>query len=321
MKSINAHDQNPSRAAQAFGMRTRGLPRRRFRHTARLLSALAGVLLLGLSGSPALASDTAGFSPWLSHPDEAKTSAKKGGQYILVDLYADWCGWCKKLEHEVFTSDAFRQFAKDFVLLRVDVEDRGVGSKLQADYRISSLPTMLVLDARGIEVGTVSGYFPTAGYIQALRRQIGRYEGSLKHFEQARSSGDLSALRNLAEVLHRRRDGERAAVIYDRMLSLDNTPHERLLVLTMAIDAQRIAGDFSRARRTAGEATELATSLEQPVLSEQVELLIAQIAQDTGDCDQAEQSLQTFLRAHPKSPMRRQARQLLSALRNEAACG
>ncbi len=310
MKGINEHLRNPFRAVPVLG---RG---------AGWLVTVVALLLFGLVHSAALAAPAGGDSAWLGHPDEAKAVAKKNSQYILVDLYADWCGWCKKLEHEVFTSDAFRDYAKDFVLLRVDVEDRGPGSKLQADYRVSSLPTMLILDSRGIEVGTVSGYFPTAGYIQALRRQIGRYEASLQHFEKARVSDDASTLRNLAELLHRRRDGERAAVIYDRLLSLDHTPHERLLMLTMAIDAQRIAGDYSRARKTAGEATELATSLEQPVLSEQVELLVAQIAQDTGDCDQAEQSLQTFLRAHPKSPMRRQARQLLSALRSdEAACG
>jgi len=314
MKPINTHDRTSKRAAASRATRAGSF-------TGLSLGRLLGLALIMATLISAPSVQAAADSGWLDAPDEAKARAKEKGQYILVDLYADWCGWCKKLEREVFTSDAFRQYAERFVLLRVDVEDRGVGSKLQSDYRVSSLPTMLIIDGRGIEVGTVSGYFPTTGYIQALRRQIGRYEASLQHFEHVRGSDDLSTLRTLAEILHRRRDGERAAVIYDRMLSLDGTPHERLMLLTMAIDAHRIAGDFSRARKTASEATLLATNLEQPVLGEQVELLVAQIAQDTGDCDQAERSLQGFLRAHPKSPMRRQARQLLSELRNEAACG
>ena len=84
--------------------------------------------------------------PWLDSVDEAFAEARRNEQLILVDLYADWCGWCKKLEKDVFSTPAFQTFARDFVLLRVDTEDRGEGTAIQRRYEAFSLPTTLVLD-------------------------------------------------------------------------------------------------------------------------------------------------------------------------------
>lgn len=191
--------------------------------------AVAAGLAVVASLSPALAAP----GNWAADPDEALERARQNGAYVLVDLYADWCGWCKVLEREVFTTDAFRQFSAGYELLRVDVEDGAEGSALQATYGVSSLPTMLILDGEGIKVGAVSGFFPTAQYIDNLSRQIIHYEASLAHFDQVRASGDLEALRGIAELLHRRRDGKRAQVLYDRMMALEPTAGERLLLLTM----------------------------------------------------------------------------------------
>lgn len=279
-------------------------------------------MMIGL-GLLTLASTAAAEGPqWLDHPDTARSAAKASGHYILVDLYADWCGWCKVLEREVFTTEHFKTFAKDYVLLRVDVEDGGAGSQLQAEYEVASLPTMLILDADGIEVGSVSGFSPAARYVSRLNREVIQYEASLRHFDSVRASGDPKAMRSLAETLHRRRDGKRAAALYDRLLEGERTPEGRAMLLTMASDARRLGGDLERARANAEEAQTLATALDQPILAEQAELLKAQIAQEAGDCAHAKQSLEDFLRAHPKSPMRRQARDLLSTLRRDrSACG
>lgn len=279
---------------------------------------LFGALLATLLAVSAV---SAGEPTWHSRPQDAEAKARETGRYILVDLYADWCGWCKVLERDVFATELFKGFAEDFVLLRVDVEDRGAGSRLQSTYEVSSLPTMLVLDAGGIQVGSLTGFFPASQYVERLRRAVQQYEASLQSFEQVRAKGDSAALRNLAETLHRRRDGKRAAALYDRLLAQDQTPTGRAMLLTMASDAQRLAGDLDRARTSADNAIALAKELQQPVLAEQAELLKAQIAQQAGDCDHAERSLVDFLRSHPKSPMRRQARDLLSSLRDTAACG
>jgi len=284
-------------------------------------SAALPLLALLMWAPSAAAAPTPG-PLWQHDLAKVQAQARANGHFILVDLYAEWCGWCKTLERKVFSTSDFQAFAAHFELLRVDVEDGAVGSRMQGTYGVDSLPTLLILDAGGIQVGAVSGYLPLAQFIEAVRQEVARYEETLERFERLRAGGEPAALRALAETLHRRRDGGRAAVLYDHLLALERPEPERLLLLTMATDAQRLGGDLARARKTAAMAHALAARLDQPILAEQVELLEAQIAQDAGDCDHAEKSLKSFLSAHPQSPMRWQARDLLTALHEQTTtCG
>lgn len=259
---------------------------------------------------------------WLDSVDEAMQQARATDRYVLVDLYADWCGWCKTLEKEVFTTQVFRDFAKDFVLLRVDVEDGGEGSRLQVRYGVSSLPTMLILDAGGIQVGTVPGYSPAPAYVAALRTEVQKYRASLQYFEQARTSRDPAAIEKLARTLHQRGDGGRAAVLYERLIEGVGSGSPILAQMHFLLgDAQRLAGDYAAAATATDRARALATRQANAPLIEETELLAAQIAQDAGDCDRAETSLRRFLEAHPQSPRRKQAKKVLGALeRGDLTC-
>ena len=52
----------------------------------------------------------------------AKTQAKAENKKILLDFTgSDWCGWCKKLEAEVFSQQAWKDYAaKHLVLVELD---------------------------------------------------------------------------------------------------------------------------------------------------------------------------------------------------------
>src|SRR3990172_13240993 len=83
---------------------------------------------------------------WHQKLAPALSEAQSSNRLVLVDLYAQWCGWCKRLEREVFATAKFQAAARDFVLLRVDVEDGGEGSRIQARYEAETLPTTLILN-------------------------------------------------------------------------------------------------------------------------------------------------------------------------------
>lgn len=128
-----------------------------------LMSVCAGVLMT--------ASSFAGEG-WLTDFEEAKKLSEKTGRTILADFSgSDWCGWCIKLDKEVFATDEFKEYAKDnLVLLLVDSPNpRGEAFKKQSDevkkqnreliqkYGIRGFPTVLFLDKDGEVVGR-SGY-------------------------------------------------------------------------------------------------------------------------------------------------------------------
>ena len=73
------------------------------------LGLVVSLVLASLSAGTAFAAER-----WTSDFTAAKAEAKKTGRPILADFTgSDWCGWCIKLEREVFSQKAFQQYAKD----------------------------------------------------------------------------------------------------------------------------------------------------------------------------------------------------------------
>jgi protein disulfide-isomerase len=91
--------------------------------------------------------------------DKAMKLSAKTGKPILADFSgSDWCGWCMKLDREVFSQKIFKDFAKDNLILvlldfpRSKVIPANVKKQnraLAAKYGIRSYPTVLLLDSKG----------------------------------------------------------------------------------------------------------------------------------------------------------------------------
>ena len=114
------------------------------------------------------ASATSTPAGWVDDFEAAKKQASAEGKLLLVDFSgSDWCGWCKKLDKEVFSKPEFlKGVKKDFVLVMIDSpRDKSLLSEnaarqnpeLQRQYKISGYPTVLVMDADG-EVLERTGY-------------------------------------------------------------------------------------------------------------------------------------------------------------------
>ena len=92
---------------------------------------------------------------WLTNFDEAKAKAIKDQKPMLIDFTgSDWCGWCIKLDEEVFSQADFQEFASDsLVLVEIDFPKNKVQSEelkvqnkaLAKKYSIRGYPTILLL--------------------------------------------------------------------------------------------------------------------------------------------------------------------------------
>ena len=105
---------------------------------------------------------------WSTDLPAAQTQAKKDKKLVLVNFTgSDWCGWCKKLQAEVFTTKEFGAFAKDkLVLVEIDFPNqkkqsadlKKANEALQAQYKASGFPTIVALNGEGKEVWRKVGY-------------------------------------------------------------------------------------------------------------------------------------------------------------------
>lgn len=93
---------------------------------------------------------------WNTAIDAGLADAGKTGRPILLDLYTDWCQWCKALDDTTYTDPQFIEFSKRFTCVRVNAE---VDTITAARYRVKSYPSVIVLKPDGTEIDRVVGYY------------------------------------------------------------------------------------------------------------------------------------------------------------------
>ena len=132
-------------------------------HQHMIRHAIVFSLLAGLT----IAQDQ-GKDLWMQDFSAAKAKAKAEKKDLLVDFTgSDWCGWCIRLDNEVFGKEAFKTSAPEhFVLVKLDYpRDKSIltdaviaqNEKLQGVYNIQGFPTILLMDHEG-SVYAQTGY-------------------------------------------------------------------------------------------------------------------------------------------------------------------
>jgi thiol:disulfide interchange protein len=126
-------------------------------HAVLALTLLLAAGGCGRSGEEATASarDLAGVFAPLDLP-QALDRARIGGQIVMVDVYTDWCGWCKKLDRETYSDGRVRAALRDFVPIKVNAEKGG--RSVAERYGVDGFPTILFVAADGRVVRKVQGY-------------------------------------------------------------------------------------------------------------------------------------------------------------------
>jgi thioredoxin-related protein len=124
-------------------------------------------ILTGVFACWALLHAGAGELQWNTDLAKAQAQAKKENKLVMLDFTgSDWCGWCIKLNKEVFSTEEFADYAKkNLVLVEVDfprrkeqsAEQKKANQALQEKYSIQGYPTIIVLNPDGKKLGDL-GY-------------------------------------------------------------------------------------------------------------------------------------------------------------------
>lgn len=106
---------------------------------------------------------------WVSL-SEAQRLAAENQKKVMIFAEADWCGYCRKMNKNVFPEQAVRDsLSKYFYPVRLDIEsDKKVTfngktytqKDLSRTFRVTSTPLTIFVDAGGNIIGTQPGYLP-----------------------------------------------------------------------------------------------------------------------------------------------------------------
>jgi thioredoxin-related protein len=125
-------------------------------------TALRTIAALFLTSTLALANG------WMTDWEAAKAKAIAENKPILINFTGtDWCGWCIRIEKEVFSRKEFQEYAaKNLILMEVDfpkkkeqsAELKSQNKALDKEFKIEGYPTIFLLDAEGKKISEDIGY-------------------------------------------------------------------------------------------------------------------------------------------------------------------
>jgi len=80
--------------------------------------------------------------------------AKKKNAPVVIDLYSEWCGYCKTLENEIFPAAIVDSILTKYVAIRINGEEY---PNLMQRYGVRGYPTILILDKNGYYLSKITG--------------------------------------------------------------------------------------------------------------------------------------------------------------------
>ncbi len=118
--------------------------------------AIVCFLLSGVTTVLAKANDAEPEIAWQPSSAAIYEQAKQQNKLVFLDLTAEWCQFCKKMDETTFRdADVVAYINEHFLPVRVS--DEGVGDLVE-HYRQHARPGTVMLNADGIEILHKRGY-------------------------------------------------------------------------------------------------------------------------------------------------------------------
>ena len=138
-----------------------------------LIGVFVTAFLVSRPGSP---QQSDGIS-WKSF-DEGIALAHSTNKKVLVDVYTDWCSWCKKMDADVYpNAEVVKLLNEHFVAVKLNAESskpvtfRGT-QFTEADFAhqlgVTGYPTTLFLDSGSNPITELPGYSPADQFAKVL---------------------------------------------------------------------------------------------------------------------------------------------------------
>lgn len=278
------------------------------RLTTRLMIA---VLVLALA--PSLVAGS-----WHKKVADAQKIAKAKNQLILVDMFAEWCGWCHRFEREVFPSQVFQEATKDIVLLRLDTEDGAEGTQMAQKYGVNSLPTFLLLTPDLATAGIIKGYAPPNEFVRTLRATRDKHESfERKVKNEASLSKDYFQRLEIAKEFVTRNSFDKSEPRLRKLTSEKGVPavvrDEAYYQLAVGYVLQSKPDDALSAIRKLTSLSQLGEAVER------AKVLAGQIYFQQGNLTAARNEFRSFLKTHPASPLAANVNRVLPEIEKRLA--
>lgn len=114
---------------------------------------------------------------WQKNLTAAKILARKNRLPLIIDFSAEWCGWCKRLDHDCFQNPTIqRQIKNKAVFLKMDIEVSPENKKTYDQTGATGLPLVMVYslsaDDKLKEKGRIESYLPPERFLARVMNYL-----------------------------------------------------------------------------------------------------------------------------------------------------
>ncbi len=140
---------------------------------------------------------------WLSFEEAVKLNAKKPRK-MIIDVYTDWCGWCKVMDKQTFSDPIIIEYVNaNYYAVKLDAEMKDKLTFQGVDYEFTvtngtkgyhtfaaklldgklSYPSTVVLDEEYNRIGLVPGFLRPEQFDQMLKYYGGNHNKTTPYEE------------------------------------------------------------------------------------------------------------------------------------------
>jgi thiol-disulfide isomerase/thioredoxin len=276
-------------------------------------------MILALGFAAAMAFGGGGHGPagirWERKFEDALKKARATQKPVMIDFWAEWCGWCHRLDKTTYMEPSVVELAKDFIAVKVNTEGEPRDVAVAIRYDVSSLPTIMVVSPLGRPITRVNGFVGPGQFPRVLQsardaaRKVIAWEGRLERdakdpealtglgvhlFEQDSYAESLEMLRQAAKV--------------DTKRPIEERKQTRLLTGVIL----KAADQFPEAETALKQG--LALQPADAVYDPKILYVLGMLYANWGRKDEARQMLQQVLTAYAQSSIAQKARDSLVSL-------
>ena len=106
--------------------------------------------------------------------------AGESSKKLLIDVYAPWCGWCTRLQSDVYTSQTIQEYVRQhFTAARLNIDENSdtlsfkgyslSSAELAMGLGATGTPTTVFLDEKGEYITRLPGYLGPEDFLTVLR--------------------------------------------------------------------------------------------------------------------------------------------------------
>jgi thioredoxin-like negative regulator of GroEL len=251
---------------------------------------------------------------WEKSFDEAMKKAEKSEQPVIVDFWAEWCGYCHRLDRTTYVDPVVAEKAKSFVAVKVDTEGSRKEMEIRDRYRVLHLPTILFLSPRGRQVLRVNSFIGPGRFPYVMDKALAEAQ-RVSAWEKAldEDPDEAGALFALGQHLFEQEYYEESEELLARAAANDGDrpAHERRQTRFLLAALRHVHRRYAEAEILIKEALTL-----DPEGADQPRLLfmLGRTYVSWGRHEMGMETLQVIVREHPQSPMAQKAKETLVIL-------